>query len=57
MQDLFTKIPVQIPIPLSINEKLQSSLHPIGRDWYMKRMNEKLPPLNKLKLSKKAQKK
>ena len=49
---LFKKIPVQLPKPLSHKGKRQLFLHAIGGDWYMKIMNEKIPPLRKLKLIK-----
>ena len=57
MQDLFKKIPVQIPKPLSLKGKRQSLLNAIRGDWCMKKMNEKLPPLNKQKLGKKHKRK
>ena len=47
IQYLFKKKPVQIPKPLSLKEKCQSILHSIGDDWYMKKMNENITPLNK----------
>ena len=49
------KTPVELSKPLSHKKKLQSLLHAIGSDWYMNKFNYKLPPLNKQKLSKKAQ--
>ena len=51
----FQKTPVEIPKPLSYREKYQSVLHTIGGGWYINKLNENLPPLNKSKLSKKTQ--
>ena len=52
MQKSFKKIPVQIPKPLIHKEKRQSLLNTFGGNWYMKTINEKLPPLKKRKLKK-----
>ena len=39
MQDLFKKIPVQLPKPISHKEKRQSLLNYIGCYWHMKDIN------------------
>ena len=57
IKTLFRKIPVELPKPPSPKEKHQLLLHDIGDDWYMNKLNEKLPPLHNWKLIKKAQKK
>ena len=49
MQDLFKKIPVQLPKPISHEEKIQSLLYGIGGDWCVKCFDKKLPPLKKRK--------
>ena len=54
---MFQKILVEIPEPLNLKEKHQSSLHAIGGYWYMNKFNEKLPSLKKRKLGKKTQEK
>ena len=55
IQKFFEKIPVQLPKPLSHREKRQLLLNSIGNNCYMKKINEKLPPLKKQKLIKKSQ--
>ena len=55
MQDLFKKIPVQLPKPISHKGKRQSLLNYIGCYWHMKDINQKLPALTKPKLGKKSQ--
>ena len=47
MKNMFQKIPVELPKPLSHKIKLQYSLHAIGGDWYMNKFNENITPLNK----------
>ena len=49
------KIQVELPKPHIIKETLQSLLYDIGGEYYTKKINEKLPPLKKLKMSKIAQ--
>ena len=51
------KIPVELPKPSSPKEKHQSLLHAIGGGWYTKKIIQKLPPLKKRRLRKKAQEK
>ena len=53
IKGLFEKIPVEISKPKSLKEKCQSLLHDIRGEWYTEKINEKLPPINKRKLSKK----
>ena len=55
MEELFHKIPVKLPNKHSPKEKLKSLLHDIGGGWYVDKLGQKLPPLNKRKLSKKRQ--
>ena len=43
----FQKIPVELPKPPSTEEKHQPLLHAIGGGWYMKKISDKIPPLNK----------
>ena len=50
------KIPVELPKQPSPKEKRQLLLHAIGGGWYVNKLSQKLPPLKKIKLSKKAQK-
>ena len=57
MKVLFEKIPVGLLKPLILRGKLKSLLHDIVDEWYMKKINDKLPPLNKQKLSKKSKEK
>ena len=54
---MFQRTPFGFTKPLSHRENRQSLLHVIGGGWHMKKLNEKLPPLDKQKLSKKAQEK
>ena len=56
MEELFHKIPVKLPNKHSPKEKLKSLLHDIGGGWYVDKLGQKLPPLNKRKLSKKYKK-
>ena len=52
MKELFQKTPVEFPKQPSPKEKLQSLLHAIGGNWYVKKSGQKLPPLKKIKLRK-----
>ena len=54
---MFQKIPVELPKPDSPKERNQSLLHDIGGGWYMKKLCEKLVPLNKSRRIKKPQEK
>ena len=54
---MFQKIPVKLPKTVILKGKRRKSLYDIGGEWYMNKLNEKLPPLKKQKLSKKAQEK
>ena len=56
MNKLFQIIPVELPNQSIIRKERQSLLHAIGGGWYLKKSGQKLPPLNKIKLSKKSQK-
>ena len=53
----FLEIPVELPKSSIPKEKQQSLLHAIGGVWYMNKLSQKLPPLNKRSLRKKAQEK
>ena len=53
MEDLFQKILVEIPKKHSPEGKIKSLLHTIGGGWYVKKLGQKLPPLNKKKSSRK----
>ena len=55
MKKLFLKIPVELPKPYSPKKKHQSLLYAIGGGFYMSELSQKLPPLKKSRLSKKAQ--
>ena len=44
---MLQKIPVELPKAFGHKEKRQPLLHAIVGYWYMKKFNEKLPPLNK----------
>ena len=55
MKNMFQEIPVELPKPPIPKVKHQSLLHYIGGGWYMNKLSENLQPLNKSKLSKKAQ--
>ena len=57
MKVCFEKIPVQLPKQQIIRVKCLSLLHDIGGEWYMKKINQKLPPLKKRKISKKEKEK
>ena len=47
----------KLPKPLSLKEIHRKTLHAIGGEWYMNKLNENIHPLNKLKLSKILQEK
>ena len=53
----FYIIPVELPKPFIPKEKHQSLLHAIGGGWYTKQLSDKLTPLKKIKIRKKAQEK
>ena len=53
MKELFQKIPVELSNKSSPKEKRKLLLHTIGGGWYVEKLVQKLPPLNKSKLSKK----
>ena len=55
-EELFQKIPVKIPNQPSPKEKRKSLLHAIGGGWYMDKLGQKIPPLKKMKLSRKGHK-
>ena len=52
MKNMLQKILAELTKTLSHKEKRQPLLHTIVCDWYMKKLNEKLPPLKKSKLKK-----
>ena len=56
MNKKIQKIPAELPNQPIPKEKRKSLLHAIGGGWYLKKLGQKLPPLKKRKLSKKAQK-
>ena len=56
MKTLFLKIPVELPKQPSTKVKNQSLLHAIGDGWYVNKLGQKLPPLNKKRLNKKSPK-
>ena len=55
MKEMFKKIPQNVEKPLTSREKNQKFITDIGGGWYLKRCEMGLPPLNRKKLSKKAQ--
>ena len=57
MKIMFQKKSLELPKPPTCKVKRQYLLHANVGGWYMKKMNEKLPPLKKRKLSKKAEEK
>ena len=56
MEEFFQIINVELHNQPSPREKRKSLLHDIGGVWYVEKLGQKLPPLNKRKLSKKSQK-
>ena len=56
MEELFLKIPFEVPNQPSPKDKSKSLLHAIEGVWYVEKLGQKLPPLKKRKLSKKGQK-
>ena len=54
MKCMFHQIPVKLPKALSCGGKIQSLLHSIGGNWYMRKFNEKLPSLKKRKAEQKS---
>ena len=55
MECMFRKITVELPKPLTLKEIRKTLLHAIGGKCYKNKLNVKLPPLKKIKLSKKVQ--
>ena len=55
MNKMFKTIPQNIENPLTSREKNQKLITDIGGGWYLKKCEKVLPPLNRTKLSKKAQ--
>ena len=55
MDLLFQKIPVKHPNKPSPKEKHKLLLHAIGGGLCVEKLGQKLPPLNKIKLSKEPQ--
>ena len=53
MEQLFQKIPVEIPGKRSPKEKCQSLLHAIVDGYYVNKLGQKLPLLKERKLGKK----
>ena len=56
MEELFQKIPVELPNKPSPKEKLKSLLHAIGGGWYVYKLGQKLPPIKKKKINQKIPK-
>ena len=54
MDLLFQKINVELSNQPSTKEKIKSFLHSIGSGWYVEKLGQKLPLLNKSKLGKKS---
>ena len=52
---MFLKISVELPKQPIPKGKNQSLLHAIGCGWYVKKLVQKIPPLNRRRLSKKSQ--
>ena len=55
MEKLFQKTPVELPKQPSSKEKDKSLLHSIGGGWYVNKLGQKLPALNKRRLRKTIQ--
>ena len=47
MKKMFHKTPVELPKQPSPREKRELLLHAIGGGWYVNKLGQKLPPLNK----------
>ena len=54
MNELFYKIPVELPNKPIPKEKRKSILHAIGGGWYVEKLGQKLPSLIPRKLRKKT---
>ena len=55
MKIMFQKKSLELPKPPTCKVKRQYLLHANVGGWYMKKLNEKLPPLKKRKTRKKSQ--
>ena len=55
MKEVFKKIPQNVEKKLTSREKNQKLMTDIGGGWYLKKCKRGLPPLERKKLSKKAQ--
>ena len=55
IKKMFLKIAVELPKSSSSKEKHQSLLHAIGGGWYVNKLCQKLPPLNKRIISNNSQ--
>ena len=55
MKEMFKQIPQNVEKPLNSREKSQKLMTDIGDGWCLKKCARGLPPLNRTKLSKKAQ--
>ena len=47
MEELFLKIPFEVPNQPSPKDKSKSLLHAIEGVWYVEKLGQKLPPLKK----------
>ena len=47
MKELFKKITVELPNQTITKENRKSLLHAIVGDWYVEKLGQKIPPLNK----------
>ena len=57
IKGFFEKIPVELPKPQSLIEKLQSLLHAIGGEWYIKKKEQEYFTPKKAKNKQKSQEK
>ena len=55
MKEMFKQIPQNVEKALTSREKNQKLMTDIGGGWYLKKCEKGLPPLKRIKLSKKAQ--
>ena len=55
MKDLFMQTPQSIKIVLNPKQKVQKLMTYIGGGWYMGKSAKGIPPLGRIKLSKKSQ--
>ena len=53
---MFKTIPQYVGKPMTSREKNQKSITDIGGGWYLEKCEKGLPPLKRIKLSKKAKK-